>query len=231
MSGTVRPAPVLLSIGLGFLLSLAAAGFSPSSIAKAASTTTKDSKEVNVKGPTKKESKEKPINIEAAKLDYYDTEQKLVYTGDVVAIQGDVTLKTPLLVVFLTPKEPDAPKGPPASASQMRRWEASGPVTLISKDEIGTGDSGRFEKAENKFYLDGHVTLTQGDYITKGDHAVHDLDTGRSVVTGHVRSMFPPKNNDDSAKKDDTAKKDDDTARKPAKTSSKLETKPKSQPQ
>lgn len=223
MSAAVRPAPVLLAIGLGFLLSLAAAGFSPSSVAKAASATNKDSKEVNVKGPTKKETKEKPINIEATKLDYYDAEQKLVYTGDVVAIQGDVTLKTPLLVVFLTPKEPDAPKGPPASASQVRRWEASGPVTLISKDEIGTGDSGRFEKAENKFYLDGNVTLTQGDYITKGDHAVHDLDTGRSVVTGHVRSMFPPKNNDD------TAKKDDDAPRKPAKTSSRLETKPKPQ--
>ena len=34
-----------------------------------------------------------PINIDAGKLDYYDKEQKLVYSGGVVAVQGDSTLK------------------------------------------------------------------------------------------------------------------------------------------
>jgi lipopolysaccharide export system protein LptA len=215
-TGRLCLAPALRVVALSCAVALFAtcSFISPLSAARAASAGSKDA-------PAKSKDS-KPINIDAAKLDYYDKEQKLIYTGNVVAVQGDVTLKTPQLVVFLTPKEADAPNGPPSSASQMRRWEASGPCTLISKDEIGTGDSGRFEKAENKFYLDGNVTLTQGDYITKGDHAVHDLDTGRSVVTGHVRSMFPPKNNSD-----DTSKKDDDAGRKSNKTSSKLETKPK----
>jgi lipopolysaccharide export system protein LptA len=184
------------------------------------------SKEVQVKNPNKAK-KDPPINIDAEKLDYFDKEQKLVYTGDVVAIQGDVTLKTPQLVVFLTPKEDDTAKGPPSSASQMRRWEASKPVTLISKDQIGTGDAGIYEKAENKFYLKGNVTLTQGEQVTKGDNAIYDLDTGKAVVTGHVRSMFPPKDNNKNNNTDDTSKKDDDTARKPNKASSKLETKTK----
>ncbi|MGO9008325.1 MAG: LptA/OstA family protein [Beijerinckiaceae bacterium] len=218
--GEFRPAPVFVALALGCSIVLLAADVGPVSAARAASQTVK---EVG-KATSGKQSKEQPINIESAKLDYYDKEQKLVYTGDVVAIQGEVTLKAPLLVVFLTPKDSNSSKGPPSSASQMRRWEASGHVTLISKDQIGTGDFGIYEKAENKFYLNGNVTLTQGSYITKGDHAVYDLDTGRAVVTGHVRSMFPPKNNSE-----DTSKQDDDAGQKSGKTSDKLDAKPKTQ--
>ena len=134
------------------------------------------------------------INVTADKLDYYDKEQKLIYTGDVVAVRGDTILKTPLLVVFLDPKQPGAAPGPPASASRMRRMEAAGPVTLISKDQIATGDSGIYEKAENKVYINGNVSLTQGPNVTKGDHIVYDLNTHQAVVTGHVRSMFVPNN-------------------------------------
>jgi lipopolysaccharide export system protein LptA len=195
-------------------LSLMGACFAPMAAALAASTTpakdttTKDTKAA----PKKDKEKDPPINVESSQLDYYDKEQKLVYTGEVVAVQGKITLKTPKLIVFLTPKAPDAPTGPPASQSEVLRWEAAGPVTIISKDQIGTGDAGTYEKGEKKFYLNGNVTLTQCDYVTKGDHAVYDLDTGRSVVTGHVRSMFPPKN-DKSDKNEDCGKKDTDAGK------------------
>jgi lipopolysaccharide export system protein LptA len=132
------------------------------------------------------------INISASKLDYYDKEQKLIYTGNVVAVRGDTTLKTPLLIIFLDPKKPGTAAGPPSSTSQMRRMEATGPVTLISKDQIATGDSGIYEKVANKVYLDGNVSLTQGPNVTKGDHIVYDVNTHQAVVTGHVRSMFLP---------------------------------------
>ncbi len=139
------------------------------------------------------DSKE-PINIDAAKLDYFDKEQKLVYTGDVVATQGASTLKASVLVLYLTPKASGDQAGVPSSQSQLRRMEATGPVTMISKDQVGTGDSGIYEKAENKVYLIGNVTLTQGPNVTKGDKLVYDLTTGQAVVTGKVRSMFIPSN-------------------------------------
>lgn len=139
-----------------------------------------------------------PINIDAAKLDYFDKEQKLIYTGHVVAVRGNTTLKTPRLVVFLSPKKPGAPAGPPNPSSQVRRMVASGPVTIISKDQIATGDSGVYIKAENRIYLNGNVTLTQGPNVTKGDHLVYNTVTAQAVVTGHVRSLFIP-NNDKKA--------------------------------
>jgi lipopolysaccharide export system protein LptA len=146
------------------------------------------------------DSKE-PINIDAAKLDYFDKEQKLVYTGDVVAKQGESTLKATALVLYLTPKGAADKAGVPSSSSQLRRMEAAGPVTVISKDQIGTGDSGVYEKAENKVFLIGNVTLTQGANITKGDKLEYDLATSQAVVLGHVRSMFIPNNGADSGAK------------------------------
>ncbi|MGQ0446295.1 MAG: LptA/OstA family protein [Beijerinckiaceae bacterium] len=133
-----------------------------------------------------------PVNVAAAKLDYFDKEQKLVYTGNVVATQGESKLQARTLVIFLTPKDPAEQAGVPSSSSQIRRMEAAGPVTIVSKDQIGTGDSGVYEKSENKVYLIGDVTLTQGPNVTKGDKLVYDLTNNEAAVTGRVRSMFLP---------------------------------------
>lgn len=164
--------------------------------AEPAQATPAHSKAVHIKSTAAQSDNKGPINIEAAKLDYFDKQQKLIYRGHVVAVRGDTTLKTPQLTVFLNPKEAGTPKGPPSSDSQVRRMEATGPVTIIAKDQIATGDSGTYEKAENKIYLNGNVTLSQGPNVTKGDHLVYDTTTGQAVVTGHVRSMFLPNNSD-----------------------------------
>jgi lipopolysaccharide export system protein LptA len=139
-----------------------------------------------------------PINIDASKLDYYDKEQKLVYTGSVVAVQGESRLLTPVLTIFLMPKDQSNGGTPSATNNQVRRMEAAGPVTLTQKDQIGTGDSGVYIKAENKVYLYGNVTLTQGPNVTKGDKLVYDLNTSQAVVTGKVKSLFVPNNNNNA---------------------------------
>ncbi len=153
-----------------------------------------------------------PVNVEATKLDYFDKEQKLIYTGNVVATQGESKLRAPVLVIYLTPKDAAAPSGVPDSSSQVRRMEATGPVTVTSKDQIGTGDSGIYEKSENKVYLIGNVTLTQGPNVTKGDKLIYDLTTSQALVTGHVRSMFLPNSGTQNGGSDEANHK------KPAKT-------------
>jgi lipopolysaccharide export system protein LptA len=147
-----------------------------------------------------------PVNINAAKLDYFDKEQKLVYTGNVVATQGESKLQAGTLIIYLTPKEATARAGAPSSSSQVRRMEAAGPVTITSKDQIGTGDSGIYEKSENKVYLIGNVTLTQGPNVTKGDKLIYDLTTDQAAVMGRVRSMFVPSGGGGEVKESRSAK-------------------------
>jgi lipopolysaccharide export system protein LptA len=141
-----------------------------------------------------------PVNIDAAKLDYFEKEQKLVYSGNVVAKQGESKLQAGTLIIFLAPKSGGGAGGVPSSSSQVRRMEATGPVTIVSKDQIGTGDSGIYEGSENKVYLIGNVTLTQGPNVTKGDKLVYDLGSNQAAVTGRVRSMFVPAGGNGNAK-------------------------------
>ena len=138
-----------------------------------------------------------PINIEAGKLDYFDKEQKLIYTGSVVATQGTSKLKSSVLTIFLASKS--AAKGGEAkgdaagtgSANQVQRMVAIGPVTMVQKDQVGTGDNAVYDKAADTVVLSGNVVLTQGENVTKGDKLVYDLKSGHATVTGkRVSGMF-----------------------------------------
>ena len=150
----------------------------------------------------------KPINIEAVKLDYFDKEQKLIYTGNVIATQGDSKLRASVLTIFLTPKG-TAGSGS-AGTNQVQRMFATGPVTMTQRDQVGTGDNAVYDRLANSVVMTGNVTLSQGPNVTKGDRLTYDLKTGQAVVTGRVKSMFIPGSGSaagDDAPADDTAGK------------------------
>ena len=150
-----------------------------------------------------------PVSIEADKLDYYDKDQKAVYTGNVIAKQGDSTLTCAVLNIFLDKSGAANASGgtsaAPTENSQIKRMEAEGPVKVTQKDQIGTGDHGTYDKAENKLYLIGHVTLMQGKNITTGDKLVYDLTTGQAAVAGgRVKGVFVPSQNSAASPKPKT---------------------------
>jgi lipopolysaccharide export system protein LptA len=156
-----------------------------------------------------------PINVAADKLDYFDKQQKAVYTGNVVAVQGETRLNaTELTILFdrksdaKDAKEARPAPGPGGANSQMRRMEGKGPIAITNKDQVGTGDALVYDKPENKFYLIGNVALSQGENITRGDKLIYDLNTGQAVVTskGRVHSLIVP--GDQQAKPGASAKPD-----------------------
>jgi lipopolysaccharide export system protein LptA len=170
-----------------------------------------------------------PISIDADKLDYFDKEQKAIYSGNVVAIQGDSKLTCSVLTIFLAKTEPqgadDAGKtadaGPAAApgggagsgGSQVKHMEAAGPVTLVSKTQVATGDRGSYDKDQNKVWLFGHVTLSDGDNVTKGDKLTYDLTTGEAVVevgksNDRVHGLFVPGSSPPDAQDKQPPKKD-----------------------
>lgn len=151
-----------------------------------------------------------PITVNADALDFFNKDNRLVYTGHVVAVQGESALKASKLDIDLDRSVPGTGPGAPATAptpaagnNSVRHMEADGPVTLVSKDQVGTGDHATYDKPENKFYLRGNVTLTQGPNITQGDSLIYDMPSGQARVVGHVRSVLTPNSNtQDSMAKD-----------------------------
>jgi lipopolysaccharide export system protein LptA len=153
-----------------------------------------------------------PISIDADKLVYFDKEHKAIYTGNVVVIQGDTKMTCTVMTVFLdhAPAQgakptTDGQSAPPTADSGVKHLEATGPVTVISKTQVATGDSGSYDKAEDKVWLIGHVTLSDGQNVTKGDKLTYDLKSGVATVdtsakSGRVHGQFLPKSNGDATK-------------------------------
>lgn len=131
-----------------------------------------------------------PVSIEANKLEWFDKDQKAIYTGDVVVVQGETSLRATVLTIFMAKAEGAAaqPAGTPSGNSSIRRMEAAGPVTVIQKDQVGTGDRGEYDKGANTVTLIGNVTLAQGPNITTGDKLVYNLDTKQAIVESSAQS-------------------------------------------
>ncbi|PSC04061.1 organic solvent tolerance protein OstA [Alsobacter soli] len=164
-----------------------------------------------------------PIKIDADKLEVFNKEQRAVYTGNVIAIQGETTIKCPTMIVYFERqnKEGAAASGSaaatPAAATeggqesggtQLKRVEAKGGVTVISKDQIATGNEGVFDRLANRIILTGNVALSQGENVTKGDKLVYNTETGVATVEGgRVKGFFVPGNDEaDGAGKKKPAK-------------------------
>ena len=156
-------------------------------------------------------SSKEPISINSAKLDYFDKEKKLIYSGGVNATQGESRVKCSTMVLYLAKDaDPAAPKpegaavakseGPAAGNNSIDKVECAGPVTIVSKGDVGTGDNGLYDKLANKFYITGHVALSQGPNVTTGDKLTYDMTTAQAVVTGNVHSLFVPGSNPDTGK-------------------------------
>ena len=114
-------------------------------------------------------SNKEPIKIDADRLDVFDKESRAVFAGNVVAVQGDTTMKCTTLTVFYEPRRQDGAARPaPASApaqgaadSQIKKIDCKGPVTIVSKTQVATGDNATFDRVANKVLLIGNVALSR----------------------------------------------------------------------
>src|SRR6266480_1042759 len=98
--------------------------------------------------PGQFENKDAPVQIEATTLEVHDKSKTATFSGNVQVVQGDTTMKCRSLVVFYGQEvglgEPTAqaatatvksPLGAPRGAQNIRRIEARGAVTVITKDQ------------------------------------------------------------------------------------------------
>ncbi len=148
------------------------------------------------------DNQDQPIQIDAATLEVRDKEKMATFAGDVQVVQGDTTIKCQKLVVFYGP-EPGAAASAsqakrqhsqqpqpqqqqaqqptqqqagamPTRAQDIRRIEARGGVTVISKDQTANGDLGVYDLKKKTITLTGNVTVAQGKNVLHGERVVVD---------------------------------------------------------
>ena len=82
------------------------------------------------------------------------------------------------------PPQPGAPPQPagavPQRAQDIRRIEARGGVTVISKDQNASGDLGVYDLKKKTITLTGNVVVSQGKNVLHGERVVVDTTTGNA---------------------------------------------------
>lgn len=133
----------------------------------------------------------KPINVKSDSIELHQQEQFAIFTGRVVAVQGDSTLRAPKLIVYYD--QDSSGKDVEASPTgAIKRLEAVGGVIITSKDQRATGSRGVFDMKTNRATLFGNVVLVQGSNVIRGKTLVVDLKTGLSRVQGGTEGRFVP---------------------------------------
>jgi lipopolysaccharide export system protein LptC len=136
-----------------------------------------------------------PVKITSTSLEMRDKNHQATFTGDVVALQEDSTLKCDTLVVDYE----DGMAGPAANSEpgkQIRHLDGKGHVVLTRTDQVATGNSVSFDAKSNTATLLGNVSVTEGQNVVRGDKLVVDLTTGHARVDmldntqGRVQSTF-----------------------------------------
>jgi lipopolysaccharide export system protein LptA len=144
-------------------------------------------------------SNREPIKIDADRLDVFDKEGRAVFAGNVVAVQGDSTMKCTLLTVSYEAGRGAAGMGSSGDNpltggdTAIRKIDCKGPVTIVSKTQVATGDNAEFDRARNKVLLVGNAALSDGPNVTRGERVAYDLKTGvASIEGGRVRALIVP---------------------------------------
>lgn len=146
-------------------------------------------------------SSKEPIKIDADRLDVFDKEGRAVFAGNVVAVQGESTMNCSLMTVMYEQKrgegqQASAPGPQGADDSAIKQIDCKGPVTIVSKTQVATGNNATFDRVANKILLVGDATLSDGPNVTKGERVVYDLNSGVANIEtkpgGRVRALFVP---------------------------------------
>lgn len=168
------------------------------------------------------QNRDKPIQIDAARLEVRDKDKVATFfgdsKGDVKVIQGDVTMRSRVLVVFY--EQDDASKSGtktaktaspgPGGNSQVKRLEAKGNVIVTQKDQTVTGEKGVFDMKTNTVTMSGNVVMTQADNVVAGDKLIVDMTTGVSKVEmasgGRVKALLKGNSKDNAGPSTDGGK-------------------------
>ena len=118
-----------------------------------------------------------PVDVTADRIEVQDRADRAIFSGNVVARQGNLTLNSARLTVIYANGE----------GIHIKRLEASGGVTLRTPSETARSQFAIYDLDRRLVTMLGAVNLDQGSNHVQGGRLVLDLDTHRAVMDGGGR--------------------------------------------
>lgn len=127
-----------------------------------------------------------PVEVTSDRLEVDDLEQTLVFIGNAIATQDDVTIHGDRLTVKYTGEK-----------REIEQVVAEGSVRIIQGTRVATGERAVLYRLEERIVLTGSPEVRDGDNFVKGQEITVFLNDKKSVVTGgsggRVNAVFTPK--------------------------------------
>lgn len=123
------------------------------------------------------------VHIVSDRLEAYQLQRQIVFIDNVVARQGELTIRGDQMTIFYrekgNPESDDEDLG-----GRIDRIVVEGSVRITQKKVIATGEHAVYFKAENKLVLTGQPRVEQGKDFIQGEKITLFLDTEKSIVEG-----------------------------------------------
>jgi lipopolysaccharide export system protein LptA len=126
-----------------------------------------------------------PISIKANQLSVDNVAKMAVYTGKVMAKQGDITIYSDKMSIYYGDEK-----------GEVEKIEADGNVRILQENRIGFASHAVYESKKGRITLTGNPRVTQGADSITGTTIIYLIDEDKSFVSGEgdtrVQSIIHP---------------------------------------
>ena len=122
-----------------------------------------------------------PVTVDADKLSVDDAAGTALFEGNVVVVQGDMTLKAPVVDVSYDQE-----------SNVITLVHATGGVTITSIGDAAQSAEAVYTIDSGLVVMTGDVLLTQGPNVLSGQKFNLNLTNGTGVMEGRVSTTFVP---------------------------------------
>lgn len=146
---------------------------------------------------------QEPVQISADQAEYFNDKGIAVFTGKVVAVQGDATLGAERMeIAFSEPAQPAKGSGGLAGASAGRKITSITATTAVSyrqvdaqtkKERYATGEKAVYDEVRRTVTMSGNPRLWEDKNVIVGEEMTFFIDEKKVVVKGKVNLTVYPK--------------------------------------
>ncbi len=139
-----------------------------------------------------------PVSYSADALEYFDSERRLVLSGDVDIVQSDARLRADRVVLFFC-ESTGRQQSQGLASGDINRMIAEGEVYYVRPTQSARGNRAVYEIANDSVTFTGNVVVASDENVIRGETLVLNITNRRTVIRpdagGRVRGVFVPNEN------------------------------------
>ena len=140
-----------------------------------------------------------PVSYSAEHLEYFDSEHRLVLTGDVDIVQNDARLRSDKVTLFFsqTTATPTSTSG--LGSGDIERMVAEGQVYYVRPAQSARGNRAVYEVSQDSVTFSGNVVVASDENVIRGDTLVLNISSRQTTIRptngGRVQGVFVQQQN------------------------------------